>query len=148
MDYKCPDCGATHSNDTTCQAFFDSFLVLEYTLEDYGIVHPFTVGCYFIQHGLYSQEALIWIEHILSDSIKFGSPSRYMLQNMRKAAGRPDRTWKITRNANAPGQPKITWSMTIADVATSYHDAASYCDLVRMWAHTTYNEMKPLLPPL
>jgi hypothetical protein len=127
---------------------FDSFLVLEYTKPDYGIVHPFTVGCYFIQHELYSQEALIWIEHILCDSLKFGFPSRYMLQNMRDATGGHKRTWKLLRQLNALPQPKISWSMTIADVATNYHDASSYCDLVRMWAHTTFYEMKPLLPPL
>ena len=127
---------------------FDSMLVLEYTLSDYGIVHPFTGGCYFIQHALYSQEALIWIEHILSDSLKYGLPSRYMMQNMRKATEGVSRSWKILRKVNAPRQQKIAWSMTIADVATNYHDAGSYCELVRMWAHTTFNEMKPLLPPL
>jgi len=148
MPLKCPECGAIHSQETNCQTMFDSMLVLEYTLPDYGIVHPFTVGCYFIQHALYSQEALIWIEHILSDSIKFGVPSRYMMQNMSKATEGVNRSWKILRKANAPRQTKIAWSMTIADVATNYHDAGSYCELVRMWAHTTFNEMKPLLPPL
>ena len=148
MPYQCPDCGATHSDETSCQTFFNSLLVLENTLPDYGVVHPFTVGCYFIQHGLYSQEALIWIEHILSDSIKYGLPSRYMLQNMRQATSGLHRSWKMMHKAGAPRQAKIAWSMTIADVATNYHDADSYCELVRLWAHTTYNEMKPLLPPL
>jgi hypothetical protein len=148
MTNKCPECGATHSDVTSCQTMFDSFLVLEYTIPDYGIVHPLTVGSYFIQHRLYSQEALIWIEHILCDSLKFGLPSRYMLQNMRSTAESHKRSWKLMRPLNAPAQAKIAWSMTIADVATNYHDAGSYCELVKMWAHTTFYEMKPLLPPL
>lgn len=148
MPYQCPECGAILTDENSCQTMFDSMLFLEYTKPDYGAVHLFTVGCYFIQHGLYSQEALIWIEHLLRDSVKVGLPSRYMLQQMGKATLDYSRTWKVLHQPSEPAQPKITWSMTIADVATSYHDAASYCDLVRMWAHTTFYEMQPLLPRL
>ena len=146
--YKCVECGATLSDETSCQTIFDSLLFLEYSRPDYGAVHLFTVGCYFIQHRFYSQEALIWIEHLLRDSVKVGLPSRYMLQQLGKATNTRDRTWKVLHQPDAPPQPKIAWSMTIADVASSYHDAASYCDLVRMWAHTTFYEMQPLLPKL
>ncbi len=148
MPYQCPECGAMHSNEISCQTIFDSFLFLEYTNPDYGAVHLFTVGCYFIQHGFYSQEALIWIEHTLRNSLKVGIPSRYMLQQMGKVADSQSRTWKVLRQPNTPQQPRISWSMTIADVASNYHDASTYCDLVRMWAHTTFYEMRPLLPPL
>jgi Family of unknown function (DUF5946) len=148
MPYKCPECGANLSDETNCQTIFDSFLVLEYTQPDYGAVHLFTVGCYFIQHGYYSREALIWIEHLLRDSVKVGLPSRYMLEQMGKATFGYDRTWKILLQPVDPPQQKISWSMTIADVASNYHDAGSYCDLVRMWAHTTFYEMRPLLPRL
>jgi len=144
----CPQCGATLGYESSCQTIFDSFLVLEYSKPEYGAVHLYTVGSYFIQHGLYSQEALIWIEQLLRGSLKVGVPSRYMLQQMGKAADDSTRTWKVLRKLNAPPQAKIAWSMTIADVASNYHDAKSYCDLVRMWAHATFYEMRPLLPPL
>ncbi len=146
--YTCPHCGASLGEETSCERIFDSLLFLEYTNPNYGAVHLFTVGCYFIQHGFYSQEALIWIEHLLRDSVKVGVPSRYMLQQMSRATGDHVRTWQVLRNPNAPQQAKISWSMTIADVASNYHDAKSYCNLVRMWAHTTFYEMRPLLPPL
>lgn len=148
MPYTCPECGAIHSSQTNCQTTFDSLLVLEYTQPAYGAVHLLTVGCYFIQHGYYSQEALVWIEHLLRSSLKVGLPSRYMLQNMGKATDSRYRTWKVLRPLNAPQPPKIAWSMTIADVASSYHDSRSYCGLVRMWAHATFYEMRPLLPKL
>ncbi len=39
---------------------------------------------------------------------------------------------------------QIAWSMTIADVARQYHDAASYCALVQQWAQATLREMNAL----
>jgi hypothetical protein len=35
---------------------------------------------------------------------------------------------------------------TIADLDANYHDAKSYCNLVKQWADITPGEMKPLLP--
>lgn len=57
----CPECGATWLEDSTCQSVFDEFLVLEYSDPAYGEVHFLTVVCFMIQHGRYSDEALVWI---------------------------------------------------------------------------------------
>ena len=48
---------------------------------------------------------------------------------------------KSNRQPGEPALPRIPWSMTIADVASQYQDAASYCALVTEWARATLKEM-------
>jgi hypothetical protein len=58
----CPNCGAHYKNNLNCQSVFNEFLALEFTDPDYGVVHMLTVVCYMIQHGQYTDEALVWID--------------------------------------------------------------------------------------
>jgi hypothetical protein len=139
---RCPECGAVLSEDTSCQEIFDSFLVLEFSNPEYGQVHMLTVACFMIQHGRYSDEALIWIEQTLRAALEDGVPPERTRQRAASDVGQGKRTWKVTRQPGARLLPKIAWSMTIADVAARYEDAGSYCDLVRQWARSTLSEMK------
>jgi hypothetical protein len=141
MAELCPECGAVLSEGSSCQAIFDSFLVLEFTHPEYGEVHMLTVACFMIQHGRYSDEALTWIEPTLRAHLEEGVPAQHIRQQAGKETGQDRRTWKVTRQLGARPLPKIAWSMTIGDVAAQYEDARSYCELVRQWARTTLSEM-------
>ena len=145
MANQCAECGASLSQDSSCQSIFESFLVLEFTDPGYGEVHLLTVACYMIQHGRYSDEALTWIEQKLHDYLEDGMPAWHIRQEAAKEADQVKRTWKVNRQPDARRLPKIAWSMTIAEVAASYQDAESYCELVKQWARATLDEMKPLL---
>ena len=145
MTTICPECGAILNEDTSCQSIFDSFLVLEFTDPGYGKVHMLTVACFMIQHGRYSDEGYTWIEQQLRAYLQDGVPIEYIRRRAAKNADQNVRAWKVTRQPGASPLPKITWSMTIADVASNYHDAPSYCDLIKKWAHLTLHEMGPFL---
>ncbi len=142
---RCPECGAALTGYADCQAIFESFLELEFTDPDYGQVHMLTVACFMIQHGRYGDEALKWIERQLRAYLEEGLPVEQIRKQGARQTGQAERTWKVTRQPEAPLLPKIAWSMTIADVAANYRDAGSYCELVRQWARVTLREMQPLL---
>lgn len=145
MAYPCPECGAILSEGVTCQDLFDSFLVLEFSDPGYGEVHMLTVACYMIQHGRYSDEGLAWIESKLRAYLEEGVGVAEIRRRAAQETGQSKRTWRVARPPDAPPRRKIAWSMTIADVATQYRDARSYCELVRQWARATLREIKPLL---
>lgn len=146
MINTCPECGALLGEDNSCQTIFDSFLVLEFADSAYGAVHFLTVTCFMIQHGRYSDEALTWIEQKLRSNLEDGIPAQQIRQQAAREAGPGRRTWKVNRQPGASLLPRMEWSMTIADVASRYQDASSYCEEVKKWARLTLHEMKPLLP--
>lgn len=146
MPNSCPECGAVLSKDSSCQTIFDSFLVLEFTVPGYGDVHFLTVACFMIQHGRYSDEALIWVEKRLRANLEDGISAEQIRKQASNETDQSNRTWKITRQPGALFLPKIAWSMTIANIASSYLDSKSYCDLVKQLARSLLAEMKPLLP--
>lgn len=145
MPETCPECGAVWKDGRTCQAVFDEFLVLEFTDPGYGAVHMLTVACFMIQHGRYSDEGLRWIAQRLSENLEQGITAGQIRAQVAGDVGQDRRGWKVTRRPGDPPQAKIPWSMTIIDVAGSYHDAASYRAQVAEWARRTLKEMQPLL---
>lgn len=148
MTSTCPACGAVHTGDATCQSLFDSLLVLEFSDPAYGAVHMFTVACFMIQHGRYSDAALTWIAEQLRAVLQDGRTPQQIRQAVNRQVDHSARTWKVNRSPQEPPLPHVAWSMTIADVTRQYTDAASYCRLVTLWAQRTLAEMSPLLPPL
>lgn len=148
MTNICPGCGAVWLEESDrCESVFNAFLALEFNQPSfYGRVHMLTVACYMIQHNLYSDDALLWIDSQLRAYLQ-GDQS---IAEIRALAGREvqqdKRAWKINRQAGDRPLPKIKWSMTIMDVAGAYQDAESYCDLIIAWARCTLREMTPLLP--
>lgn len=142
MSYHCPDCGAHHPGETTCQSIFDEFLVLEFADPGYGAVHMLTVACFMIQHGRYSDPGLAWIEQQLRAYLEEGVSVQHIRRQANQQADQSKRSWKVMRQPDEPPLPKIQWSMTIADVAAEYQGAASYRALIIRWARTTLQEMK------
>lgn len=145
MSTQCPECGAALSGDTRCHEIFEPFLVHEYSHPKSSAVHFLTVACYMIQHGCYSDKALVWIERQLLDYLETGLPASQICRRSARDAAPDKRTWKVLHQPDEPLQPKIPWTTTIADVGVQYHDAQSYCKLVTQQARTTLVEMKPLL---
>ncbi len=145
MPGVCPQCGAMLNEAASCQEIFDSFLVLEYTDPDYGAVHFLTVACFLIQHGHYSDEGLAWICRMLQAYLEGGLTDGQLRKLAAKDTDNRTRTWKVNRAASDPPQPKVKWTMTIADVAANSQDAKGYCESVKKWARITVDEMKPLL---
>jgi Family of unknown function (DUF5946) len=141
----CPECGALLGEGETCQSIFESFLALEYSDPGYGKVHFLTVACFMIQHGRYSDDALVWIAEKLLLNLEEGVPAEKIRRRAAKETEQSGRSWKVNRSPDAPPLPKIVWSMTIADVAARYRDTESYCELMIDWACSTLREMKPFL---
>jgi hypothetical protein len=144
MSERCVECGALLPEESTCQTFFDEFLILEYTNPAYGQVHFLTVACFMIQHRRYSDEALIWIESTLHTYLNNQLTGQQLRQLAAKGTDGATRTWKVTRQVDAPPLPKLAWSMTIIDVAQDMQDAERYCEQVKQWARTTLVEMGKL----
>jgi hypothetical protein len=141
----CPECGTILSEDTSCQTIFEGFLVLEFSDPDYGEVHVLTVACYMIQYGRYSDEALLWIRDKLRAHLEGSLPVDVIRRQAGRETGQAKRTWPVIRVPDARPLTKIAWTMTIADVAAGYRDAASDCALVKRWASITVQEMQPWL---
>jgi hypothetical protein len=144
MSSICPECGARLSEGRTCQSIFDEFLILDFTDPGYGEVHMLNVACYMIQHGKYSQSGLDWIAEKLRLHLE-GTPTQKIRRMAGREVGQGQRDWKVTRRPDEPPQPRIAWSMTIADVQREVRDAESYREQIRRWARLTLQEMQPLL---
>ena len=140
MPTTCAEYGAVFDEVDTCQSIFDSLLVLEFTDPGYGEVHFLTVACFMIQHGRYSDEALVWIQKILRAYLDGGLTTEQLRRQAGLDASNRTRACKVMHLADAP-PPKTAWSITIVDVAAGYQDAQSYCALVKEWARKTLEEM-------
>ncbi len=145
MSTICSVCGAVLPEGSTCQSIFDEFLSLEFTDPAYGQVHYLTVTCLMLQHERYSDEALIWTQATLKAYFDEELTAPQIRQRAAQTANRANRTWKVTRRADARPLPKVAWSITIADVAQSTHDPEKYCEQVRCWARTTLQQMEVLI---
>jgi hypothetical protein len=137
--YKCFSCGADLAHDQTCEAVFNEFLALEFSDANYGQVHFLTVACYMIQHNKYSEDALVWIKERLREFLEKGIPIETIRQQAKMETDQSKRSWRVT--SKRTDRIRIHWSMTIMDVAAQYHDAESYCRLIRQWAEKTLADM-------
>ncbi|WP_181348151.1 DUF5946 family protein [Thalassobacillus sp. CUG 92003] len=139
----CTECGACLTKGKTCQSIYHEFLALELTDPGYGQVHFLTVACYMIQHNGYSDDALVWIESKLRTYLE----NNLTGPEIRTLAAKDieGRTWKIKRHENEQQLPKVSWSMTIADVEKEMHDTESYCELITEWGKRTLIDMGPLI---
>jgi hypothetical protein len=148
MSTICSVCGAVLPSGSTCQSTFDEVLNLEFTDPAYGQVHYLTVTCFMLQHERYSDEALIWTQATLKAYFDEELTGSQIRQRAARTANRANRTWKVTRRADAPPLPKVAWSMTIADVVQSTHDPEKYCEQIRCWARATLTQMEALILPV
>ena len=151
MTSVCPECGAVLADGSTCQDRFDQMLVLEFTDPGFGAVHMLSVACFMIQHGRYSDEALVWMERKLRAHLEEGISAEQIRKEMNRETSQARRTWKVTRPPGDPPQPKIAWSVTTASIdlegqtPSGRPDPAHYRAQVTHWARATLDEMQPLL---
>ncbi|RAV21589.1 DUF5946 family protein [Paenibacillus contaminans] len=138
----CAKCGAELSQENTCESIFNEFMALEFTDPSYGQVHFLTVASYMVQHEGYSDDMYVWVQSALRRHLEEGYPTELIRQDM--AIG-PGSTKGIRRPLNAIPQPKVAWTMTIADVASQMHDSDSYFKLIEQWGRTALKEMGPLV---
>lgn len=146
MPGTCPECGASLATEASCQEIFEAFLALEFTNPEYGRVHMLTVACFMIQHGRYSDEALLGIAVTLCANLEEGVSADLLRAGTAPVVRSDRRGWKITRRPGDRPLPRVAWSLTIADGATYYADPASYCEWVQGWARAVLVEMTPQLP--
>ena len=144
MPNRCVECGAVLPEGNTCQTIFDEFLSLEYTNPAYGQVHFFTVACFMIQHGRYSDAALNWMQSMLRAALDEQLTDQQLRQGAAQSMADAARTWKVTRQADERPLPRVAWSMTIADIAQSMQDPEKYCEHVKQWAQATLQQMAAL----
>ncbi len=130
---------------STCQAIFEEFLALEYTDPAYGQVHFLTVACFMIQHGRYSDEALIGMQSLLKAYFDEQLNNQQLRQRTAQVMGDTSCAWKVTRRAGDRPLPRVAWSMTIVDVARGKQDPEQYCAYMKQWAQTILQEMPALL---
>ena len=143
MSVACTKCGAVYTTENTCESIFYEFLALEFTDPDYyGRVHFLTVACYMIQHEGYSDEYYAWIQNTLRNYLEEGHTIQMILKDAAQSSGR---TVGIRRSADAHPLPKISWSMTIADVAEQMNSAESYSELIEQLGRITLQEMGPIV---
>jgi hypothetical protein len=104
-------------------------------------VHMMMVACFMIQHGRYSDEALIWIKAQLQEHVD-GVSFQEIRQRAGKAVQQANRSWKVVREAGAEPSPKVDWSVTTIDIVPFLDDPDAYCTQIEHWACVTLQEMK------
>lgn len=141
---QCNQCGGRFEGGKTCQDVFDEFLSLEFSNPDFGRVHFLTVACFMIQHDRYSDEGLSWIRSALQDYLELRLTPRQLREIAAGARGIIGRDWAIIRDPHTPPRRKVSWSITIADVALKLDNPENYRSAVMEWAQSTLREMDVL----
>jgi hypothetical protein len=141
MTIVCPECGAQIAKEGACQSLFEAFLALDYTDPGYGAVHPLTVSCFMIQHGRYSDEALVWIQEKIRMLLDDNLTGEQLRSLAKQDVDNQTRSWKVIRQTGSAPVPSIAWKVTIADVAAHSQDAESYRHWVKEWARETLDQM-------
>lgn len=145
MPEHCPECGAALPEGSNCETIHHELLNFEYTHAIPHSTHFMMVTCYLVQHGRYSDEGLAWAQAMLRAHLDEQMTEQQLLSLLTQKEKGTRRTWSFTRAADARPLPKITWEMTIVDVAWSAQDAATYRQRVRQWASCTLRQMAELL---
>jgi len=140
----CPECGAAWDKEKTCQDHLHQILFWEAENTNYGLeVHHLMVLCYHLQHpSLYSPEGLSGAIHLLTDFLERGVTTEEVRRRHRATLDSGKRTWKIKGTPASHGvyDPPMQWKMTAATVIAGGVD--NYCDSVRTWARSVYEELK------
>ena len=133
----CPECGANHIGDRTCQDDFHQMLFWENEEPARGTVHHLMVLCYHLQHpSLYSREGLAYARTLLADFVERGVSSQEARRRNQEAVNSGQRDWSITaRPGNKGGyEQPVGWGMTAADVVAGGAD--QYVENVQRWARS------------
>lgn len=141
---RCPECGASWTNDETCETHFHQMLFWEAENPAYGAeVHHLMVLCYYLQHpSLYSPEGLTEARRLLVEFVERGASPVDVRKRNRAHVDSSRRNWKITATATSRGSydREMAWPMTAADVVAGGAD--HYCANGRRWAQQIYEALK------
>lgn len=135
----CPECGALHVDNRTCQDDFHQMLFWENEVPALGVVHHLMVLCYHLQHpSLYSREGLAHARGLLADFVAEGLSPTEARQHNRASVHSGKRDWSITARPGNEGayERPMRWTMTAADVVAGGSEA--YTDNVKTWASTIH----------
>ncbi len=134
---SCPECGATWTEQRTCQVLFHQMLFWEAENPSLGVVHHLMVLGYNLQHpSLLSPEGLGYSIDLLKAFIEQGVQPQAIRKQRRAQVDSRNRKWKVTASADRHGtypQPML-WSITAADVVAGGAD--NYVANVRRWAQS------------
>lgn len=136
---KCPDCGASPLSNEGCEEKFQSFLALEYSDPDYGVVHHLTVCAYMLQHpSRLSRTGWLEMRDLLARFL-IGQldPAEFRVRN-RKYVSNQNRSWSFTKGPRQELPVEFTWIKTILSVDSS--TAAQYRSGIEQWARQVLDD--------
>jgi hypothetical protein len=142
MTNRCSECGAPLAEGQACLDLFHALLELEFHQPAYWDAHFFTVSTYMIQHGQYSDEALVWIRGVLRRALDEKLRGEEIRRLAARASGNEQRTWKVTRAAGAPVLPRRAWTVTAADVLAQADSPDAYIAEARRWARSVLEALE------
>ncbi len=139
----CPECGAQHTDDSTCETDFHQMLFWEHEDSSRWEVHHLTVLCYHLQHPhLYSEDGLTNGIGLLTAFVRDGIAPSEIRRTSKDKVNSKNRTWTITARSDSKGAYAhlVTWTMRAADVVA--RGADHYVASVREWAQSVYNSIQ------
>jgi hypothetical protein len=145
MSQECPDCGASLSENQSCEAYFHQMLFWENEEPANGRVHHLMVLCYHLQHpALYSPEGLAYGRQLLKRFVVDGESPQNVRRQMKSQVGSNNRDWKIRASADSQGSydHPISWRMNAADVVSGGID--NYCQNVEKWAAAIQEQLETM----
>jgi hypothetical protein len=142
-DLRCPECGATWTDDVTCETYFHEMLFWEQAdLEHLGMVHHLMVLSFHMQHpSRYSSEALAWGKTALADFLERGVTPQQVRLRDRASLDSGARKHKIKGTPESHGAyaHPVAWTMSAGDVVAG--GTESYVENVRAWAQSIYDAL-------
>lgn len=139
----CPECGAQHIDNSTCETDFHQMLFWEHEDSSRWEVHHLTVLCYHLQHpNLYSEDGLTNGIDLLTVFVRDDISPSEIRRTSKDKVNSKNREWKITARPDSKGAypHPVTWMMRAADVVA--HGADNYIASVREWAQSVYDAIQ------
>lgn len=139
----CPECGAQHTDDSTCETDFHQMLFWEHEAFSRWEVHHLTVLCYYLQHPhLYSEDGLANGIDLLTAFVRDGIAPSEIRRTSKDKVNSKNRDWKITARPDSKGvyAHPVTWTLRAVDVVA--RGAERYVDSVREWAQSVYDAIQ------
>ncbi len=139
----CPECGATHSHNQTCNDDLNTLLVWETKDPAKWEAHHLMVLSYHLQHPtMYSQDGLNAASKLLAEFIETNTTPEQVRRRDRTRLNSNRRTYKITSSSTPYAHYKhpVHWPMTVADIIAGGPD--NYMTNIKAWARSIYDQLK------